>query len=303
MNWLKHSAGKHFLPLTLLACGGMLVSTQALAEIRINPYPNGGAPAKVATKVISKASASSSSSQKTSESSDAQGTLKVVSGYEPATVAPEMGEEVSIRRGQRLSRSVIERTMHAQNADDEEGAVKVSKSRFMKSKSVAPPPPERVAQVSSTSSQDELQAALVAPETAQAFKVAARAVDKPAAISPKGDGTPVLKPYPKGRPQSDGDRSSSSSSQYPMVWGAIEGADMRDTLTVWSSQAGVDFVWEGSFGSFDVLHTNAFDGTYEQAVEGLLDQYKDKFVRPVGRLYVSPQDGQRVLLIEVVKGI
>lgn len=89
----------------------------------------------------------------------------------------------------------------------------------------------------------------------------------------------------------------------PPKWHALEGANVKETLDVWSEQAGVDFVWNGSHIGFHVLHTAQFIMGYEDAVRYLLDQYKTSLVRPVGRLYVSPNYERRVLVVDVNNGV
>lgn len=86
-------------------------------------------------------------------------------------------------------------------------------------------------------------------------------------------------------------------------WSAVEGADVQDTLHIWADSAGVDFVWNGSNGLFDVEQTTVLNAPFEDAVRHLLDQYKGKLVRPYGRLFVNPQDGRRVLVVDVKRGV
>ncbi|MEM7679776.1 MAG: TcpQ domain-containing protein [Pseudomonadota bacterium] len=93
------------------------------------------------------------------------------------------------------------------------------------------------------------------------------------------------------------------SSVTPYRWSAVEGADVQDTLHIWADSAGVDFVWNGSNGLFDVENTTVLNVPFEEAVRHLLDQYKGKLVRPYGRLFVNPSDGRRVLVVDVKRGV
>jgi len=92
---------------------------------------------------------------------------------------------------------------------------------------------------------------------------------------------------------------SEKSRLSPHRWSAVEGADVRETLRIWADSAGVDFLWNGSHGLFDVEETSIVDTSFEDAVRHLLDQYEGKLVRPYGRLFVNPQDGRRVLVVDV----
>lgn len=105
------------------------------------------------------------------------------------------------------------------------------------------------------------------------------------------------------RPFSELQLPDSNAADVAPRWAALEGANVKDTLDLWSAQAGVDFVWDGSHRSFDVLRTATFDGSYEDAVRTLLDQYSESYIRPLGRLFVSPSNGRRVLVVEIGEGV
>lgn len=86
-------------------------------------------------------------------------------------------------------------------------------------------------------------------------------------------------------------------------WSAFAGANVRDTLGVWSQNAGVELIWMGQHSEFDVLETVTVGTTYEAAVQALLEQYQDKHVRPVGSLHIDPRTGSRTLVIEIGEGV
>lgn len=81
-------------------------------------------------------------------------------------------------------------------------------------------------------------------------------------------------------------------------WTVIQGQDLRDTLGQWSQQAGVEMIWSVPH-AYDVPQTSAVNGSYEQAVQALLEQYSLTDNRPLGSLHVDPQTGKRTLVIEV----
>jgi hypothetical protein len=50
---------------------------------------------------------------------------------------------------------------------------------------------------------------------------------------------------------------------------------------------------------FAVDESISFNGTFEEAVDSLLDEYHDKPGRPVGKVYRDPGMQSRVLLIQL----
>jgi len=85
-------------------------------------------------------------------------------------------------------------------------------------------------------------------------------------------------------------------------WGAQTGQDMRDVLQNWSNLAQVDMVWANE-NNFPVLRPLDMSGTYEAAVQGLLDQYRAEGFRPVAKLYHNTPQKKRVLVIETARGL
>lgn len=83
-------------------------------------------------------------------------------------------------------------------------------------------------------------------------------------------------------------------------WNSFAGANVRETLDVWSKDAGVELIWADYDTEFDVRDTLTLETTYEAAVQALLEQYDDARIRPVGSLHVDPDSGVRTLLIQIL---
>lgn len=83
-------------------------------------------------------------------------------------------------------------------------------------------------------------------------------------------------------------------------WNGFKGANLRETLAAWSSKEGVELIWASQDSDFDVRKTFSIQGSYEQAVQALLEQYDNARIRPVGRLHLSNENSQRALVVEVL---
>lgn len=81
-------------------------------------------------------------------------------------------------------------------------------------------------------------------------------------------------------------------------WKAAPGASLQSVLDQWGAKAGVAIVWQTSMNA-PVKSAIDKGGNFETAVESLLDQYSGDSARPVGRLNVDPQTGQRTLFMEM----
>lgn len=81
-------------------------------------------------------------------------------------------------------------------------------------------------------------------------------------------------------------------------WVAAKGADLRDTLALWSRQAGVDLVWRSPV-TFSIPMDIRFENSYEGAVGKLLEQSSSGTLRPIGELHRDPGSGQTALVIRV----
>jgi len=81
------------------------------------------------------------------------------------------------------------------------------------------------------------------------------------------------------------------------AWSAKPGASLQSVLDQWASKAGVAVVWQSSINAPVKTAIND-NGNFESAVGALLDQYSGDSTRPVGRLNVDPQTGQKTLYME-----
>lgn len=80
-------------------------------------------------------------------------------------------------------------------------------------------------------------------------------------------------------------------------WSAPVGASLQQVLQTWSKAAGVELVWEANQGFAVRLPVNA-GGSYEQALQSLLNQYADEKLRPNAQLNNDPVTGCRTLFIQ-----
>ncbi len=87
-------------------------------------------------------------------------------------------------------------------------------------------------------------------------------------------------------------------------WNAAQGDNLRETLAKWSLEEGVELIWD-SERQYDILSPINMDASYEKAVAHILNQYMVAVgldTRPVGQLYVDPQSGNKVLIIQADQG-
>jgi hypothetical protein len=83
-------------------------------------------------------------------------------------------------------------------------------------------------------------------------------------------------------------------------WNAPAGANIQSVLDQWGTKAGVTVVWQ-DYMSVPVKSPVEVSGSFEQAVQSLLDQYTSEANRPVGRLNTDPDSGKRTLLMSLEK--
>jgi len=81
-------------------------------------------------------------------------------------------------------------------------------------------------------------------------------------------------------------------------WSAPAGANIQTILDQWASKAGVAIVWQ-SYMSVAVKKPVSVSGSFEEAVQTLLDQYSSDSSRPLGQLNIDPETGARTLLMEM----
>lgn len=97
--------------------------------------------------------------------------------------------------------------------------------------------------------------------------------------------------------------NASSVAQNPAPsgkWSGNAGANIQTVLEDWAKREGVYVVWN-DYMSIPLKNSISQSGTFEQAVESLLDQYSSDQRRPVARLNSDPATGQRTLLMNLDK--
>lgn len=80
-------------------------------------------------------------------------------------------------------------------------------------------------------------------------------------------------------------------------WSAPAGATLRRVLTDWSEQAGVQLHWSSQF-DYPIQANIRMTGTYQKAVETLLDGLRDAKPRPLARLHPNLPAGPAVLILQ-----
>lgn len=81
------------------------------------------------------------------------------------------------------------------------------------------------------------------------------------------------------------------------LWQAERGSTLRRILEDWSMRAGVELFWSSDF-DFPVSSAVRINGTFEEAVQTLLNGLRDAQPRPIGRLHPNLPDGPSVLIVE-----
>lgn len=82
------------------------------------------------------------------------------------------------------------------------------------------------------------------------------------------------------------------------TWRGLEGADLRDLLDRWSSEAGVELVWQMD-QMMELKESVKLQGSFTDAVSGVLQQYSDDGLRPVAQLNNDPETRRQTLIIRL----
>ena len=97
---------------------------------------------------------------------------------------------------------------------------------------------------------------------------------------------------PRSRASAFGGNTSANAR-----WVAPAGSSLQQVLSSWSKQAGVEMEWQSNQG-FAVKHAVSGNGSYESALQSLLEQYTKDKIRPAAQLNNDPVSGRRVLFIQ-----
>lgn len=80
-------------------------------------------------------------------------------------------------------------------------------------------------------------------------------------------------------------------------WTAKKGDDLRMVLSRWAQEEDAQLVWR-SDETFTVNRDAEWNGSFEEAVSAILEQYGDDEGAPVGHLNIDPQTQNKILYIE-----
>ncbi|MDB5491171.1 MAG: hypothetical protein JWO78_1020 [Micavibrio sp.] len=143
-------------------------------------------------------------------------------------------------------------------------------------------------------------------------KEAQQAAQRLAAASPANDknnnGVPMTGTWSQARPikplrpngseimVQNGTQATGNATQ-DQRWRAVKGGDLHDVLSSWTAGAGVKLMWLAQ-KDFMVQRSLSVSGTFQQAVQQLLEGYANERLRPTGRIYHEPGSTQLVLVIE-----
>lgn len=93
----------------------------------------------------------------------------------------------------------------------------------------------------------------------------------------------------------DGDPESNTMEKR---WRVMRGARLHEVLETWAEKENVELLWLAG-QDFPVPRSVSIQGTFDAAVANILGQYGDGKARPVGRIYIDPSLGKKVLVIEL----
>lgn len=84
-----------------------------------------------------------------------------------------------------------------------------------------------------------------------------------------------------------------------MQWRVMKGGGLEGVLGVWSQSVNMRLIWKTD-QSYSVPQSLSMQGTFEEVVQAVLEQFPADGPRPVGKIYLDPSSRQKVLLIETV---
>lgn len=84
------------------------------------------------------------------------------------------------------------------------------------------------------------------------------------------------------------------------TWQALEGASLKDILRRWSRDSGVELVWNMD-QMIELKESVKLQGSFTDAVAGVLQQYSTDEFRPVAQLNKDPETRQQILIIRLAK--
>ncbi len=81
------------------------------------------------------------------------------------------------------------------------------------------------------------------------------------------------------------------------TWSAQHGDSLHKVLEEWCRRAHIEFDWLAEY-DYPLEASVSFNGTFEDAVRGLLAGFEGAHPQPVAELHSNPRVGQMVLVIE-----
>lgn len=82
-----------------------------------------------------------------------------------------------------------------------------------------------------------------------------------------------------------------------MQWRVMKGGGLEGVLGVWAQSVNMRLIWQAG-QSYSVPESLSMQGTFEDVVQKVLEQFPADRPRPVGKIFVDPSTRQKVLLIE-----
>jgi len=236
-----------------------------------------------------------------------------IAWHDPAPVAaeaPKAGEPVNIRRQRpgRVTAAAEEETQPQPAAEAEAApAWQTSTDRTAGQSARAmsyPPEKSSSAPIAVTSAPPAAQNKISAPDAA--------AYQQPLSAPPPMDMGMMSQEPPADEAPVDitrADRAAAGATaqvetaapeKAPVVasngaWNGQKGDTLRDTLKNWSDSAGVELYWSIDY-DYRLKKSVTLDGSYDQAVAALLDQFADVRPQPYGQLHQG-KGGPRVLVV------
>lgn len=81
------------------------------------------------------------------------------------------------------------------------------------------------------------------------------------------------------------------------TWYGAKGSSLRSVLNDWSNKANVELYWDSEF-DYPLKATVVVTGSFENAVQQILEGFDKAQPRPLGRLHKNNSDGPPVLIVE-----
>ena len=81
------------------------------------------------------------------------------------------------------------------------------------------------------------------------------------------------------------------------AWTANKGDMLQKTLETWGQRANVEISWQAEY-DYPLQASVALDGSFEEAVRGLLAGFQQANPQPIGYLYNNQAAGQTVLVVQ-----